>query len=128
MLVKNLSVPAVARVSEVLGDLPGVDVEVQPQRDYPQDARGSHLTGYVGAITEDEYEQRKSEGYSPNDVIGKDGLEYSYDRYLRGVPGGERVVVDATGAVVPTAKLSARPRHSGRHAGHQYRLAIATHR
>ena len=109
VLVKNLPVPAVARVSEVLGDLPGVDVEVQPQRDYPQGAAGSHLTGYVGAITQDEYEQRKSEGYSPNDVIGKDGLEYAYDRYLRGLPGGERVVVDATGAVVPTVKLSARP-------------------
>lgn len=109
VLVKNLSVPAVARVSEVLGDLPGVDVEVQPQRDYPQNVLGSHLTGYVGAITQDEYEQRKSEGYSPNDVVGKDGLEYAYDRYLRGLPGGERVVVDAAGAVVPTAKLSARP-------------------
>lgn len=109
VLVKNLSVPAVARVSEVLSDLPGVDVEVQPQRDYPQGARGSHISGYVGAITQDEYEARKSEGYSPNDVIGKDGLEYTYDRYLRGSPGGERVIVDATGAVVPTAKLSARP-------------------
>lgn len=108
VLVKNLSVPAVARVSEVLSDLPGVDVEVQPQRDYPQGAAASHVTGYVGAITQDEYEQRKSEGYSPNDVIGKDGLEYTYDRYLRGLPGGERVVVDATGAVVPSAKLSAR--------------------
>jgi penicillin-binding protein 2 len=113
VLVKNLSVPAVARVSEVLSDLPGVDVEVQPQRDYPQAALGSHLTGYVGAITQDEYERRKSEGYSPNDVVGKDGLEYAYDRYLRGLPGGERVVVDATGAVVPTAKLSAQPAMPG---------------
>lgn len=113
VLVKNLSVPAVARVSEVLGDLPGVDVEVEPQRDYPQDGAGSHLTGYVGAITQDEYEARKSEGYLPNDVIGKDGLEYAYDTYLRGLAGGERVVVDATGAVVPTAKLSARPPISG---------------
>jgi penicillin-binding protein 2 len=108
VLVKNLSVPAVARVSEVLGDLPGVDVEVQPERDYPNGALGSHITGYVGAITQDEYERRKFEGYTPNDGIGKDGLEYAYDRYLRGLPGGERVVVDAAGAVVPTVKLRAR--------------------
>ena len=71
-------------------------------RDYPHGALGSHLFGYVGAITEEEYERCKHEGYSPNDVIGKDGLEYAYDRYLRGEPGGQRVVVDATGAVVST--------------------------
>jgi penicillin-binding protein 2 len=108
MLVTDVPVAAVARLSEVLEDLPGVDLEVQPMRDYPHGAAASHLVGYVGAITQEEYERLKYEGYSPNDVIGKDGLEYSYDRYLRGTPGGERVVVDATGAVVPNTKLAAK--------------------
>jgi len=108
VLATGLPVPAVARLSEVLTDLPGVDVEVQPVRDYPQRAFASHLIGYVGAITQDEYERLRLEGYSPNDVIGKDGLEYAYDQYLRGTPGGERVVVDATGAVVPGVKLRAK--------------------
>ena len=98
-----------ARLSEVLTDLPGVDLEVQPIRDYPQGALGSHLIGYVGAITQDEFDRRKSEGYSPNDVIGKDGLEFTYDDYLRGRPGGERVVVDATGAVVANVRLGSKP-------------------
>ena len=75
-------------------------------RNYPLGERGSHLFGYVGAITEEEYERLKQQGYTPNDVIGKDGLEASYDNYLRGVAGGQRVVVDATGAVVSSAKLS----------------------
>jgi penicillin-binding protein 2 len=105
ILATDLPVATVAKLSEVLTDLPGVDLEVQPVRDYPHGAAGSHLVGYVGAITQDEYERLKFEGYSPNDVIGKDGLEYSYDRYLRGTPGGERVVVDAAGAVVPNTKL-----------------------
>ncbi len=60
----------------------------------------SHIFGYVGAITEEEYKTLAHEGYSPNDVVGKDGLEYQYDRYLRGVPGGERVMVNSSGAVV----------------------------
>ena len=108
ILAEDLPVDAVARLSEVLGDLPGIDLEVQPSRDYPHGRAGSHLVGYVGAITQQEYERRKHRGYSPNDVIGKDGLEQTYDAYLRGTPGGERVVVDATGAVVPNVKLSSR--------------------
>lgn len=109
VLDTGLPLPVVARVSEVLSDLPGVDLEVQPIRDYPQGAAASHLIGYVGAITQDEYERLKDQGYSPNDVIGKDGLEFSYDTFLRGTPGGERVIVDATGAVVSNLKLAAKP-------------------
>jgi penicillin-binding protein 2 len=108
MLATDLSVAAVARLSEVLTDLPGVDLEVEPTRDYPNGPAGSHVVGYVGAITQEEYDRRKHEGYSPNDVIGKDGLEFTYDKYLRGTPGGERVVVDATGAVVPNVKLASK--------------------
>ncbi|HLX26184.1 MAG TPA: penicillin-binding protein 2 [Candidatus Cybelea sp.] len=108
ILAEDLPVDAVARLSEVLGDLPGVDLEVQPLRDYPRGRAGSHLVGYVGAITQQEYERLKYRGYSPNDVIGKDGLEQTYDTYLRGTPGGQRVVVDAAGAVVPNIKLSSR--------------------
>jgi penicillin-binding protein 2 len=106
ILASDLPVATVARLSELINDYPGVDLEVQPVRDYPLGGAGSHLFGYVGAITEDEYKELKSQGYTPNDVIGKDGLEASYDDYLRGVAGGQRVSVDATGAVVASAKLS----------------------
>jgi penicillin-binding protein 2 len=107
VLESDLPVATVARLSELLTELPGVDLEVQPTRDYPYGPQGSHLFGYVGAITEQEYERLKNEGYSPNDVVGKDGLEHVYDSYLRGVPGGERELVDATGAVVST--ISSQP-------------------
>jgi penicillin-binding protein 2 len=107
VLAKNLPVAAVARLSELLAELPGVDLEVQPVRDYPHGPLGSHLFGYVGAITEQEYQRLKHDGYSPNDVVGKDGLESTYDRYLRGVPGGQRVVVDSSGAVVSSVSSKA---------------------
>ncbi|HEY5426981.1 MAG TPA: penicillin-binding protein 2 [Candidatus Tumulicola sp.] len=107
VLAKDLPVAAVARLSELLAELPGVDLEVQPVRDYPYGPLGSHVFGYVGAITEREYERLKREGYSPNDVVGKDGLEAAYDRYLRGVPGGQRVIVDSSGAVVSSVSSKA---------------------
>jgi penicillin-binding protein 2 len=108
ILATDLPVAAVARLSEVLTDLPGVDLEAEPIRNYPHGLAGSHVIGYVGAITQEEYERLKYQGYSPNDVIGKDGLEMAYDAELRGTPGGQRVVVDATGAVVPNVKLASK--------------------
>ncbi len=108
LLANDLPVDTVARLSELLNDLPGVDLEVQPVRDYPMGTRGSHLFGYVGAISEQEYKQLRSRGYSPNDVIGKDGLEVTYDDALRGEPGGQRIVVDATSQVVPNTRLPAK--------------------
>jgi penicillin-binding protein 2 len=105
VLATDLPVAKVARVSELLNDLPGVDLEVQPIRDYPLGPVGASIFGYVGQISQTEYERRKHEGYTSNDVIGKDGLEWQYDRYLRGEPGGQRVVVDAAGQVVPNIKL-----------------------
>lgn len=108
ILASNLTVPVVARLSELLNDLPGVDLEPQPIRDYPLHDDGAHLFGYVGQINEDEYKKLASKGYSPNDVIGKDGLESEYDRYLRGAPGGQRIEVDAAGQVIADAKLPAK--------------------
>lgn len=108
VLANAIPVATVARLSELLSDLPGIDLEVQPIRDYPYNTAGAHIFGYVGQITESEYTARRHEGYSPNDVVGKDGLEYVYDKYLRGEPGGQRVVVDAAGQVVPSIKLASK--------------------
>jgi penicillin-binding protein 2 len=105
ILASELSVPQVVKLTEFLNDLPGVDIEAQAVRDYPYGPQGSAFVGYVGQISEDEYKELRHLGYSPNDVIGKDGLEYVYDRYLRGEPGGQRVVVDAQSQVVPGIKL-----------------------
>ena len=99
ILATELSPVQMARLAEAQTDLPGVDFEAQPVRNYPYKSEGAHLFGYVGAITESEYAERKRLGYSPNDVIGKDGLEEQYDSYLRGKIGGQQIEVDASGAL-----------------------------
>ncbi len=105
ILASDIPVAKVSRLSEILNDLPGVDVEVQAVRNYPFGSDGAGIFGYVGQITPDEYKRLRSQGYSLNDVIGKDGLEYEYDKYLRGEPGGQRIVVDSQSQVVPGIKL-----------------------
>ncbi|MBV8642438.1 MAG: penicillin-binding protein 2 [Candidatus Eremiobacteraeota bacterium] len=103
ILATDLDPAQTARLAEAQGDLPGVDMEEQPVRNYPYKNNGSHLFGYVGTINEDQYEARKHEGYSPNDVVGQDGLENVYDRYLHGRAGGQQVEVNASG--IPVRKL-----------------------
>lgn len=105
ILASDIPVAKVSRLSEILNDLPGVDVEVQAVRNYPHGSEGSAVFGYVGQITPEEYKRLRSQGYSMNDVVGKDGIEYVYDTYLRGQPGGQRIVVDSQSQVVPNIKL-----------------------
>ncbi|MFN2449079.1 MAG: penicillin-binding protein 2 [Candidatus Baltobacteraceae bacterium] len=113
ILATDIPVKRVSRLSEILDDLPGVDLEVQAIRNYPYHAVGSAVFGYVGQITPEEYARLRARGYTQNDVIGKDGIEKTYDAYLRGQPGGQRVVVDSQNQVVPNAKLPAKPAVSG---------------
>ena len=100
ILASDLSPSQMARLAESQNDYPGVDFQAQPVRNYPYKGEGSHLFGYVGAITEDEFQLLRHAGYSPNDVVGKDGLEKQYDRFLRGRIGGQEIEVNASGALV----------------------------
>jgi penicillin-binding protein 2 len=100
VLATDLTASQMARLAESQDKLQGLDLEAQPVRDYPYHKLGSHFFGYVGQITEDEFATLRAKGYSQNDVIGKEGLEERYDRFLRGVPGGEQIEVNAQGQLV----------------------------
>ena len=100
VLASDLTSSQMTRLAESQDRLPGLDLEAQPVRDYPYHQLGSHFFGYVGQITEDEYQTLKGKGYTANDVVGKEGLEQSYDAYLRGRPGGEQIEVNAQGRLM----------------------------
>jgi len=100
VLASDLTSSQMARLAESQDRLPGLDLEAQPVRDYPYHQLGSHFFGYVGQITEDEYQTLKGKGYTANDVVGKEGLEQSYDAYLRGRAGGEQIEVNAQGRLM----------------------------
>jgi penicillin-binding protein 2 len=79
---------------------PGVEVEKLPVRNVLAGYVAPHVLGYTNEINEEELKSKEWRGYGLGDVIGKAGVERTYDRYLRGRPGVTRVVVDAAGDVV----------------------------
>ncbi|HEV2908459.1 MAG TPA: penicillin-binding protein 2 [Candidatus Eremiobacteraceae bacterium] len=98
----DLNPATVARFSERADRLAGMAVELVPVRHYPYGTIGSHILGYVGRITQDEYEARKPLGYGPSDTIGKEGLEFTYDQAMRGESGGRAIKVNSAGQAVAT--------------------------
>ncbi len=98
---RGLSLEEVTKIEERKLDLPGVVVEVEPQRVYPTSTFAAHLLGYVREVSD---EQLKQGRYRRGDMIGQSGLERLLDEYLRGRDGGERIEVDALGRPVQVMK------------------------
>ncbi len=88
---------AVSYLLERKLSFPGVEIRRAYLRSYPNGTRAAHLLGNVGEIDGDELKQKRFKGYRAGDVIGKSGLEWTYDRWLRGRDGVAKVEVDAFG-------------------------------
>ncbi|WP_084413165.1 penicillin-binding protein 2 [Desulfovirgula thermocuniculi] len=99
-VARGVSLETVTRIEEQRLELPGVLIDVQPVRDYPFGDLLVHALGYVGQMDRQELEEHKDEGYQMGDSWGKDGLEKSFERYLRGERGARQVEVDAQGRPV----------------------------
>lgn len=84
-------------LAEQRPNLPGVSVVTEMVRRYPHGTLASHVNGYLGQISSQEFTELKEEGYHANWMIGKMGLEKMYDRVLRGEHGGMQIEVDASG-------------------------------
>ena len=89
---------AVAEFSENGDKFPGINIVVQPQREYPKGSLASHILGYASQISSDEYETRK-DTYDQNDIIGKTGIEYVFEEYLRGKNGTKQIDMAVDGTI-----------------------------
>ncbi|CAN5594980.1 penicillin-binding protein 2 [soil metagenome] len=93
-------------IGEESDDLPGIVVAVEPTRRYLDEtgAAGgallSHIVGYIGPVTRDDLLTLEDEGYLRDDLIGKAGVEASFEEELRGTYGSELVQRDASGRLV----------------------------
>ncbi len=103
-IAKDISNKTVALIEENSLNLRGVGIVADSIRYYPLGNHASHILGQLGKISSqaeiDKYVKEKN--YSPNDIIGKTGVEKSFEDYLRGENGYTQVQVDVSGRLVET--------------------------
>jgi penicillin-binding protein 2 len=117
-LKTDVSLDTVFYLQENQTRFPGVDVERIFLRKYPHHEIGAHLFGTLGEVTQKQLKDTRYAGVQLGDRVGQSGIEYQYDRYLRGRDGASRIQVDALGR--PKGELSVHDPIPGK----QLRLSI----
>jgi len=81
-------------------ELPELETIDEERRLYPRDGFAAHLIGYVGEVSEEDLDNPRYAAYEPGDMVGKAGVEETYDELLRGQDGSRDVIVDSHGREV----------------------------
>ena len=97
-IAKDISSTSVSQIKEQSNRFPGAAVITEPVVTYPYGSLASHILGYVSAISADEYETRK-ETYQMNDIIGKTGIQYTLEDYLKGQDGIRQIDMSIDGTI-----------------------------
>jgi penicillin-binding protein 2 len=105
-LRRDVGYNLIAYVEENQEEFPGVTVQRVFVRHYPGETLAAHVLGSVGEISEEELKDKRYAGLEPGDEIGRGGVEYSYDDFLRGDPGMTRIQVNALGEPTPGGQLA----------------------
>ncbi|MBD2211526.1 penicillin-binding protein 2 [Nostoc linckia FACHB-104] len=96
-IARDISEAEITALKEYATELPGVEINTEAVRYYPQGLALAHVLGYTRELTPEQLEKKKQEGYRLGDVIGQMGVEKAYEKILRGEWGGQQVEVDGAG-------------------------------
>lgn len=101
LIKENATIADIAWIEAHSLEFPLLHIEQRPQRHYPENGLLAHVLGYVGEINSHQLElpEYKNKGFKPGDVLGKEGLEATYDQFLRGRDGSRTVMVDSLGRI-----------------------------
>jgi|LSQX01.3.fsa_nt_gb penicillin-binding protein 2 len=103
-LKADVDIEIVSKIAERRLELPGVLIEVQPIRNYNYGSSASHILGYMGEGTVQdwikEYWAELGYEYQPGELVGQSGLELAWEPFLRGKDGGVQVEVNSTGQAI----------------------------
>lgn len=94
----NVPREVIAQITERNTEFPGITITHESSRIYEYGSLASHIIGYMGKITENEYKE-KSDIYENDDYIGKTGIEKTFEDYLRGKDGKEEIEMSVDGTV-----------------------------
>ncbi len=97
IVAKDISEKSLAMIEEEKANLYGVETLSTTKRYYPYGYLMSHVLGYVGKISKEEYDENKDDGYTYNSIVGKYGIELSLEKYLKGEDGIKKIEVDSLG-------------------------------
>ena len=97
-IATNVNEEVVAQISERNSDFPGVSISANAARTYLTGSLAAHIIGYTGKIKEDEYNEKK-DTYTIDDIIGKTGVEYIFEKYLKGKDGQKQVEMSVDGTI-----------------------------
>ncbi|MBQ3436970.1 MAG: penicillin-binding protein 2 [Fusobacterium sp.] len=95
ILIEDLDEMHAHKLIEKVDEYPFLEVQIYSKRRYLYDNVASHTLGYVKKISDKEYEVLKDKDYTPRDIIGKSGIEKTYDEILKGKAGYEYIEVNA---------------------------------
>jgi penicillin-binding protein 2 len=115
-IVRGITRQAALILSEEAGSLPGIVVQVEPIRRYLDDRGKStgrlmaHVVGYTGPVDRDELARLEGKGYLRDDVIGRSGVESSFEDELRGDYGTQLVQRDASGRLLDVIETVREPK------------------
>ncbi len=99
-IAQGISQAQIVALEEHRTLLSGVEIDREALRFYPHGEVGAHILGYIGELNEEELAARRHQGYRLGDIIGKMGVEATYESILRGTWGGQQVEVDGQGKVI----------------------------
>ena len=98
IISKSISYLSANQIKEQSSSFPGTSVVTTPIVTYPYGSLASHILGYVGSISSEEYNANK-EKYDINDIIGKTGIQYTLEEYLKGEDGIRQVDMSVDGTI-----------------------------
>lgn len=98
-IAEDISKTSAIQFNEQNADFPGINIITQPIRTYTSGSLAAHIVGYIGKIGDEEYNEKKEEGYGSSDYLGRAGVELTLEKYLRGKNGKKQIDMSVDGTI-----------------------------
>ena len=100
IIKSNIDRQTISKIAISIPHLPGINIQKNERRIFPQGSLAVHVTGYVGRVSKSEQKENSPELFLPGFRIGKSGIELQYDKLMRGISGEKRLEVNSLGKVI----------------------------
>lgn len=110
VIINNASSEEISRISDSLHLYPGLEITPSAQRYYNIDRIASHILGRTGDIYAEDAEKYREKGYNLTEKVGKTGVEYAFEEYLRGKNGKKAINLSEDGSEILSEEIISPPK------------------